>query len=203
MTFIRNTIIFVVLVSCCVFAANIRWGVSVGGGLTSTVGDSPEFVPSSAGYEGTFSVDGTYSILPDLSIRTAVGMDYRDFRASTRVAGPEGGLEDEILSLLYLEIPVYARFKPTENTIGEAGPVMAFNLLSKYYDIYSEKWFDVESANLFQLGFSLGMGLVFSETVEMNMRFAYMFMNMFDKDDVGCMSQMVKFQLGFSYWFLK
>lgn len=203
MHFIRNTISVVVLVSCCAFAANFRAGAAVGGGLTSTVGDSPEFVPSSAGYEGSFSIDGAYAIIPDLSIRTAVGLSYRDFRASRRIAGPEGGLEDEVLSLLYLEVPVYARFKPTQNTVGEAGPVMAFNLLSKYYDIYSEKWFDVKSTNLFQLGFSLGMGLEFSESVELNLRFAYMFMNMFDKDDVGCLSQMIKFQLGFSYWFLK
>lgn len=105
--------------------------------------------------------------------------------------------------LLYVEIPALVRFKPTPNTVGEVGPVLGVNLLSQNYDIFTEGWQSVSSTNAAQLGFSLGLGLEFTDQVEMNLRFGYMFTNMFDKDEVGVNSQMIRFQLGFSYWFLK
>lgn len=203
-------------------ASSFNVGATMTGGVYTAIGigdaDGPKIIPSEGGYGGALSIDMYFPFVSDLKIRTGVMAEYRDYRSYKEIDDPvclgELGCDkklwddDVILSLLYLEIPLFFRVAASDVVNLEGGPIVGFNMLSKFYgpymDDFSEKWLDLSDyTNLVEVGFSVNLVLWMTEHVEMNFRIAYMITDVLDEDELGydITSQTIKYQAALTYWF--
>lgn len=212
-------IVQVLTMSCLLVGLSYGSGLNVGasavGGIFDLFGlddaQGPKIVPSEGGMGGAISVDAMFPLVSDLSLHVGAALEFRDFRGHQTISMSldcegcknETWDDDVVLDLLYLEIPVYFRTNASPTVVIEGGPVIGFNVLSKYYGPFNSDWADLEETSLFEFGFTAGLALQMTDNLEMSLRASYIITDMMDDDelDYKLPSQTFKFMGGFTYWF--
>ena len=198
---------------------NLQFGVRLGPELMQVLTDADgDIYANSVGLGGTASFDVLYNISQSFVLHASVGVDFRDYFMFVENeygyecenvdgdCGYVGSYTEEYVStnmFFYLEIPLMLQWK-TSAVFVEAGPVFDVLLFSKEKnanrpnaDYYDDK--------LFAVGVSAGVGHVFSSGLFIDFRVSFQFSDLVEKTvsvkDAGTYYEMLKFQLGFGYWF--
>ena len=199
----KKVILAALVVTSAVFA---QFNVNVGGRAAANfgtfVGDDAKELDMGWGVGFNAGVAAKLDVLPILSVVGGVEADLR--RAAKKVESVEWSM-----NMLYLDIPVVARFNVVPMFHVDAGVVLGFKLSATQTVEGTEEGVsasvsgDIENVKTFDAAVTAGIGAsVIPGMLDVDFRFVYSLTNWPDYEGADVSCKHMRMQVGATYWFM-
>lgn len=171
---------------------SFKMGVRLADGYQTEIGDD---AGDDVGGNAFFaSLPMEFAFNPLVSLMIDPGFEISVLEAS------DNSYDDiEELDLLYLNLPIVARFN-FGGGFAIVGPQINLNLVATYDDGWDVEDFDYMSTT--EIAITMGGGYRFFFGLELDARLNISLTDMYDFDQIDSDVQRLSFQFGISYWFL-
>lgn len=197
---------FCILLIACLFASPIfaektgnallNYGARLGAGVNSVVSDAKrDIYPEIVGLGGELSFDVMYKISQSFFLHSALGVEYRDFRAYDEGGvsldcGPNCGGSWEgydVNSFVYLDIPVMVQWRIPRILYFEAGAFANILLFAHEEYAWPERFRTPRCYDdkRFGAGIAAGLGHEFSSGLFMDFRVSFQLTDLVSGDKEG------------------